>query len=402
MDTQRFAIKGRVIAADDPQLQDALAHVYDTPERPRCPCVPGGVEMYVALHRQFVVKRMPESGSTHHPGCPSYEPEVQQSGLGELVGEAVLESEPGRVELRVDFPWTRMIGRGVPRGEPQAVSEVSVPRRRMSLRALMHFLFERAGFNRWRPAMAGKRNQAVLRKYLLEAAEEIVVKGVPLAERLYIPEIFSESAKTEAAQRRREKLAVLHPKDGQTPLAIVIGEFKASEATSQGRRVWIRHMPDAPLLIAGKSWERIERVFAPLFEARDADTGHPVRLILAALIRARREYTYEIDAASLMLTSEHWIPVEGVHELPLIDTLVAQQRRFVKPLRYDARSAAPFPNALLLDVGPAPVPLHVVSPFMDAKERAAKEKAIAAVGERAWVWSTDQPMPTLKCAADAR
>ncbi|TXT28013.1 MAG: hypothetical protein FD131_3393 [Rhodocyclaceae bacterium] len=375
MDSQRFAIKGRVIGADDPQLQEALAHVYETPERPRCLCVPGGVEMYVARHRQFVVKRMPDSGSTHHPGCPSYEPEVQQSGLGELVGEAVLESEPGRVELRVDFPWTRVLGHGVPRGEPQEVAEIGVPRRQMTLRALMHFLFERAGFNRWSPAMAGKRNQGVLRKYLLEAAEEIVVKGVPLAERLYVPEPFSESAKADAAQRRREKLAVLRPKDGQTPLAIVIGEFKASEATSQGCRVWIRHMPDAPLLIA---------------------------MVMAALIRARREYTYEIDAASLMLTSEQWIPIEGVHEIPLIDALVAQQRRFVKPLRYDARSAAIFPNALLLDTGSAPMPLHVFSAFMDPKERTAKEKAIAAAGQNAWVWLTDHPMPSLKSAADPR
>ena len=157
-------------------------------------------------------------------------------------------------------------------------------------------------------------------------------------------------------------------------------------------------MPDAPLLIASRSWERIERVFAPLFEARDADTGHPVRLVMAALIRARREYTYEIDAVSLMLTSEHWIPVEGVHELPLIDTLVAQNRRFVKPLRYDARSAAAFPNALLLDAGPVPVPLHVVSAFMDPKERAVKEKATAAAKQDAWVWRTDQPMPSLKSA----
>lgn len=393
MESQRFAIKGRVIAADDVELQGALAQVYDTPERPRCLCVPGGVEMYVALHRQFVVKRMPDSGSAHHPGCPSFEPELQQSGLGELVGEAVLESEPGHVELRVDFPWTRVSGPGVPRGEPQEPSEVGAPRRRMSLRALMHFLFERAGFNRWTPAMAGKRNQAVLRKYLLEAAEEIMVKGVPLAERLYVPEPFSESARAEAAQRRREKLAMLRPKGGHTPLAVVIGEFKTSQATAQGRRIWIRHMPDAPLLIAGRGWERIERVFAPLFEARDADTGHPVRLILAALIRARREYTYEIDAASLMLASEQWIPVEGVHELPLIDALVAQQRRFVKPLRYDARSGAAFPNALLLDAGPRPVPLHVVSAFMGPAERAAKEKVIASGKPDAWVWWTDQPMP---------
>ncbi|MFH1987933.1 MAG: DUF1173 domain-containing protein [Pseudomonadota bacterium] len=402
MDPQRFAIKGRVIGADDPQLQEALAQVHDTLERPRCLCMPGGVEMYVARHRQFLVKRMPDSGSAHHPGCPSYEPESQQSGLGELVGEAVLESEPGRVELRVDFPWTRVIGQSVPRGEAQDVAEVGVPRRRMSLRALMHFLFERSGFNRWSPAMAGKRNQGVLRKYLLEAAEEITVKGVPLAERLYIPEPFSENSKVEAAQRRREKLAVLRPRDGQTPLAIVIGEYKISEATAQGHRVWIRHMPDAPLLIAGRAWERIERVFAPLFEARDADIGHSVRLVIAALICARREYTYEIDSVSLMLTSEQWIPIEGVHELPLVDALVAQQRRFVKPLRYDAHSASPFPNALLLDAGPSPVPLHVLSRFMNPKERAAKEKAIARAGEIAWVWSTDQAMPSLKSISDSR
>lgn len=402
MDAQRFAIRGRVISSDDLQLQEALALVHDTPERPRCLCVPGGVEMYVARHRLFVVKRMPDSGSTHHPACPSYEPESQQSGLGELVGEAVLETEPGRVELRVDFPWTRVIGHSMPRGEAQEVAEVGVPRRRMSLRALMHFLFERAGFNRWSPAMAGKRNQGVLHKYLLEAAEEITVKGVPLAERLYVPEPFSESGKAEAAQRRREKLAVLGPRDGQAPLAVVIGEYKTSEATAQGHRVWIRHMPDAPLLIAGRTWERIERVFAPLFEARDADIRPSVRLVMAALICARREHTYEIDSVSLMLTSEQWIPIEGVHELPLIDALVAQQRRFVKPLRYDARSAAPFPNALLLDTGPSPMPLHVLSVFMNPKERAVKEKAIARVGEMAWVWSTDQAMPSLKSISDSR
>ena len=392
MDLQRFAIKGSEIGADDPQLQEALAQVHDTLERPRCLCMPGGVEMYVARHILFVVKRMPDSGSAHHPGCPSYEPEAQQSGLGELVGEAVLESEPGRVELRVDFPWTRVIGRSVPRGESQEVAEVGVPRRRMSLRALMHFLFERAGFNRWSPAMTGKRNQGVLRKFLLEAAEEITVKGVPLAERLYVPEPFSESGKAEAARRRREKLAVLGPRDGQTPLALVIGEYKASEATTQGRRVWIRHMPDAPLLIAGRAWERIERVFAPLFEARDADIGHSVRLVMAVLICARREYTYEIDSLSLMLTSEQWIPIEGGHELPLIEALVAQQRRFIKPLRYDARSASPFPNALLLDAGPSPVPLHVLSMFMAPKERGAKEKAIRAEKTKVWTWQTDVPM----------
>ena len=379
MGAQRFSIKGCVLSEDDPQLQDALARIHETPERPRCLCVRGGIEMYVARHRRFVVKRMPDTRNRHAPACPSYEPEAQQSGLGELLGEAVLEREPGKVELRVDFPWARTTGRSVARSEPHEVAEVAPTRHRMSLRALMHFLFERAGFNRWSPAMQGKRNQGVLHKYLLEAAEGVSVKGVALGERLYVPEPFNEATLAEAAQRRRDKLAVLRPREGHSPLAVVIGEFKTSEASALGRRVWIRHLPDAPLLTSAKTWGRIERAFAPLFEAGDADTGFKIRLMMAALVGARREHTYEI---------------EGVHELPLVHALVEQRRRFIKPLRYDARSAACFANALLLDCGAAPVPLHVVSAFLTPKERMVKDAAIRNAGS-AWVWATEQPLPAL-------
>lgn len=402
MDPQRLAIAGRVWSTNDPLLQDALGRVYGTPERPRCLCVAGGVEMYVARHRHYVVKRMPETGRSHNPACPSYEPDAQQSGLGELIGEAVLEREPGRIELRVDFPWTRSIGRSVTRGVQQESADVTAPKRRMSLRALMHYLFERAGFNRWSPAMEGRRNQGVLHKYLLEAAREISVKGVPLVDRLYVPEPFNEAVRAEAANRRRERLAVLQPQDGQHPLAVLMGEFKASEPCSAGRRVWIKHLPDTPVLVQLKTWERLERRHAALLEARDADQGSAARVMMAALIRARREHTYEIDVATMMLTSEHWIPVEGVHELPLVRALVAQHRRFIKPLRYDAKSAAAFPNFLLLDVGDLPIALHVISPFMDAQELRVKEKAVATAEAGLWTWNTAEPIPTLPPSSRSR
>ena len=357
--------------------------------------MPGGVEMYVARHRVHVIKRMPDTGKAHHPSCPSFEPDAMLSGLGELMGEAVLEPEPGQVELRVRFPWTRLLGPSGTRAEPAGGGTVAEPRRRMSLRAVMHYVFERAGFNRWTPAMEGRRNQAVLRKYLLEAASGVVVKGVSLTERLYVPEPFSEATKAEAAQRRREKLAVLQPRDGHVPLALVIGEFKSCEPAASGHRLWIRHMPDAPLLLSDATWRKLQRVAAPLFEARDADSAHRVRLALCALIRAKREFTYEIEAASLMLVTAQWIPVEGVCELPLLDALVEARRRFIKPLAYDAPHAAAFPNALLLDAGAAALPLHAVSPFLDERDRARKERAIAQAGPGAWAWHTDQPMPPL-------
>ncbi|MET3135197.1 hypothetical protein AAKU55_005505 [Oxalobacteraceae bacterium GrIS 1.11] len=397
MDDQCFFIKGCVYAATDARLQDALARIYETPERPRCMCVQGGIEMYVAKHRLFLIKRMPETGARHHPSCPSYESELHQSGLGELLGESIIEHSPVSVELRVDFPFVRIPGRTIPRGERQDPAEVHVPRRRMSLRAVMHFLFERAGMNRWTPAMEGKRNQGVLHKYLMEAADDVMTKGLPLSERLYVPEPFNEATKAQTGERRRSKLAVLQCPGDETQfkMALVLGEFKSSEATTFGRKVWVKHMPDTPLLIDTKAWERIERVCGHLFEARDADTAHKPRVVMCALIYAKREHTYQIDTASFMLTTEQWIPLDGIHEIGLIDALVAQQRRFIKPLRYDAKSAAQFPNALLLDAGETPVALHVLSGFMEPKDRGIKEKVLKSGDETSWVWITDSPMPAL-------
>ena len=185
-------------------------------------------------------------------------------------------------------------------------------------------------------------------------------------------------------------------------MALVLGEYKREEASPLGRKVWVKHMPDAPLFIDAKAWERIERAYGGLLEAREADTKTKPRVVMCALVYAKREHTYQIDTASFMLTSENWIPIEGIHEVDLIQALTEQGRRFVKPLRYDARTAAAFPNVLLLDTGAKPTPLHVLSASMEAKDRAAKEKAAQAQGEGAWVWSTDKPIPRLPDVAQSR
>lgn len=393
MDGQRFAIGGRVYDADDASLQAVLEAAQDAPVRPRCLCVPQGVAMYVAFHRQYRVKRMPDTGHLHHPRCPSYAPEPGASGLGELIGEAILADGAERVALRVDFPLVSSPGRAVGRGEPGDRSDVGRAKRQMSLRGLLHFLFERAGFNRWSPAMAGRRNQAVIHKHLMRAAEGVQVKGEPLAGRLYVPEAFSESDREAQAQRRRARLAVLQPQDGRFPMAVLIGELKRWEPATAGARLWIRHMPDAPVLVDSGTWGRIQRTFASMFEAKDAEGGQRLKVLVIALVRARRELTLELDRASMVLTTEEWIPLEGVHEAPLIRALVEQGRRFVKPMRYDAKSAAVFANALLLDAGDRPVPLHLTSRFMPAADRDHKLRLHAS--EPGWLWDVGESPPEL-------
>ena len=405
MEADRYFIRGRTYAGSDPSIQDALAGVYESSERPRCMCIPGGVEMYVAKHAEFVVKRMPDTGHLHHATCSSFEPEVGTSGRGELMGEAIIEHSPEQVEIRTDFPFSRVPGKALPRGE--AVfdpAEVHAPRKRMSLRALLHYLYERAGFNRWYPAMHGRRGQGVLRHHLLMAAKHVLVKGETLEERLYVPEPWSLARKEEIGERRRQKLAVLlSPEDAvQFKMAILIGEYNGSEATQYGRRIVVKHMPDVSLYIDNKAWARVEKAYGPVLQARDADVVNKPRALMAALIYAKREHIYQVDMLNLMMVSDQWVPLDGLYELPLVERLQSEGRSFYKPLKYDAKTAAPFANALLLDCGGPPVPLHVVSAFAEAKERGAKEKAVASVGANAWVWHTDKPVPELPAAEGQR
>ena len=326
------------------------------------------------------------------------------SGLGELVGVAIIEHSPDQVEVRTDFAMSRMPGRAVPRGEAVPdPAEVHAPRKQMSLRALLHYLYERAGFNRWYPAMEGRRNQGVLHKYLSEAAKGVMIKGASLVERLYVPEPFRAELKEEIGERRRRKLALLlSPEDAvQFKMAIIIGEYIGSEATSFGRRIVVKHMPDVPLYIETKAWERVERGYAAILQARDADLPRKPRVMMAALVYAKREHVYQVDTVSMMLTTDQWIPLDGLHELPLIEALQREQRSFMKPLKYDARSAAGFPNVLLLDCENGPVPLHVVSAFADAKEKALKERALA-IGQPHWVWNTETEVPSLPARCRSR
>jgi Protein of unknown function (DUF1173) len=78
---------------------------------------------------------------------------------------------------------------------------MKMARQQLTLRGLLHFLWERAGFNRWHPRMEGKRSYGALYKFLTQACEHGETKGFPLVERLLIPEPFTLDRAAGIAQR---------------------------------------------------------------------------------------------------------------------------------------------------------------------------------------------------------
>ena len=391
MDEQRFLINGRIFAADDPGLQEALARVYGTPARPRCLCVDEGVEMYVSKFSEFVIKRMPETGAEHQPTCPSYELPPSDSGLGEVLGEAIIERGPEGVELRLNFPLTRRTGRSFAIADREPPVEITVARKQLSLRGLLHYLGERAGFNRWYPRTQGKRSYWVQRTFLLQACEEVETKGLRLAERVFLPESFSKDRAAEIARRRDEALSMLLSRGPglHFKLMIAIGELKELRATTLGYELVLKHLPDCAFYLDREAGERTKRAFESELLAWSAGR---VKLIAACLVRAKREHLYQIESLTLMMTSSQWIPLDHACEKDVVDKLVAEQRAFLKPLRYEAKHTGKFQNVLLLDAGEQPVALDVLSPFLTDQERAAKASAIAARNPKGWAWDTAQGM----------
>jgi hypothetical protein len=381
-----YQIRNTLLRGDSPGLQAALTEVYGTDDRPRCLCINRGVEMYVAQHAQLVIKRMPGTGSAHHPSCPSYEAPASDSGLGDLLGEAVIERGPERVEVRLDFPLSHVSVARPVQAAPAPSQSVSDTPRRLSMRGLLHLLWDRAGFTRWSPRMAGKRNWFVIRKYLLEAAAEVDAKGAPLASRLFIPEPFRPDA-AEALRARRLAFFQALRLDGSgehVPLALLVAEVKDLIERGDGYSMVLKHLPDCALMLDSSTGRQLARRFERelLAKAQQPDT----RLIVGCTVRPAEQGLGHADTLAMMAVTPEWLPFEHLLERALLCELVRQERRFLKPLPYEAGPSAAFASALLLDTGDATVPLHVEVPTVSGQRTRLPDHRRPVSESKAWIW----------------
>lgn len=383
MNPQRYLVNGKIYVADDPRLQEVLARIHRTPIRPRCLCVEGGAQMYVSKFDDFIIKRMPERGGEHAPTCPSFD--LPSESDVRLRSDAIIDRGAEGVELRLAFPLTHYRARGRRAGQAFAAEDINAERKQLTLGGALRYLWARAGFNRWYPRMQGKRSYGVVRTFLLQSCQQINAKGLRLSERVFIPEPFDIHRAAAIAERHRQALATLLAPEGESrfKMMIAIGELKELRTTTLGFSLVLKHFPDRPLLLDQKAGERTKRTFA---EELAAWSGGSVRLIVACLIVARNELCLEVQSLSIMMADARWIPLDSVTERDLLDKLVAEERTFIKPLHYGEAEAGQGPNVQLLDAGPRPVPLDMVSAFLDSEERAAKLRSIASRGASTWVW----------------
>ena len=394
---RRFRLAGRVIDETDPGLQSILANAYDLRIRPLCLCKEPGLAMYVAkVDNQYIVKRMPLSGSDHDSQCPSYEPPDELSGLGVLMGSAIqVDPATGISALKVSFALTKTGSRPTPVSSAGSTEGVSGDAKKLSLRSLLHYLWHQAELTEWTSRWQGKRHWWNIRWHLIEAARQMVVKGGTLADVLFVPEPFRAADKAAIEQRRAAEMAPsVASKKGPRRLMILVGEIKEILPARSGRRLIIKHLPDFPFMLDDSLHRRLQGRYENELALWAADNAS--HLVTVATFGRSSAGLASVEELALMVVAENWVPYESLYEKRLVDALAKMKLRSVKGLRYILPNDLPF-AAAWMQRQPVPLAMYVVPPSADEVYEESLGEMIASRPEvDAWVWRTAEgEMPPL-------
>jgi len=391
-----YAIGERLFETGSRELAAAIASAHAAHQRPLCTCVAEGVEMYVArLGDGYIVKRMPDTGSQHAPACPSYEPPADVSGLGQVLGSAITEDPAtGETTLKLDFPLAKMSGRlqmPPPGGDRDSVSSDGT---KLSLRGLLHYLWDQAELTRWHPGFAGKRSWGTVRKHLLSAAEDKFARGSSLRSRLYIPEAFSVEQRDAINARRTQLWSQGVAVPGKQQLMLTIAEVKEIVPARYGFKAVVKHVPDQAFALDEQLFRRLSRRFEPELELwGTADDIHMVMIATFSVAAAGIPTIFEL---SLMPATRHWLPVEDGFEKQLVERLVTDGRSFVKGLRYNLNAGSEVASATLTDCEDSAPLLFVDHSGSDESEGGERYLQTGDASAPVWLWKpSSEAMPSL-------
>ncbi len=386
--SRRYRIGQAIVTEEEPAFGAILKEAHRTRQRPVCLCCDEGAAMYIArIGEQFLVKRMPLSGSDHDPQCQSYEPPYELSGLGPLIGGAIqLDPANGLAALKLDFSLSKRGAQKTVGSPGQSEAPVKNEARKLSLRGLLHYLWHQGGLTEWTAHWAGKRHWFQVRSHLLDAAATMTVKGAALSERLFVPENFRLDDKAGIEQRRALALADIRaPSAGPRKLMLLIGEVKEFASARSGQKIVVKHMPGFPLMIEEGVWRRLQKRYAAELELWQANDGF--HLVVVATFGMTQSGLASVDEIALVSTSEQWLPIENAYEHRLVEALSRLSLKSVKGLRFNLSSMQPIAAATLPHRRPSPAALYIVPPDADEDFEVALSEMIAARPDvEPWVW----------------
>lgn len=384
---RKFTIDNQVFEESSQELRAFLASAYEQHLRPMCMCKTNPIPMYIArVEDQYLIKRMPLTGCEHDSNCPSHQPPYELSGLGPLIGTAIQFDNSGQTNLKLDFSLTRRGPRpALPKAKIAAESAIRHTSDKLTLRAMLHYLWVAGELTEWRSAWTGRRGWGRVRSSLINAASQMSTRSGPLNDVLYIPEVFRTPDKDAISARRTQSLKkALAPKSGPRKLMMIVAEVKEFSCAREGQKITVRHMP-FPLLLDESATRRLTvRYETELDLWRSNEAFH---LIVIATFAISSAGIASVDEIALMVVNENWLPFEDMVELQLLEKLARLKRKIVKGLRFNLPRNTPIVSITLPEQKPSPVAMFIVRADVGDEYEIALQDMINAWPEiTPWIW----------------
>lgn len=393
--TQRYRVFGRTFDAGPSQeFQNLLAEAHSRKQKAYCLCRKGeALPLYIALrYDKWVLARWPGSGADHATSCDHFDAPDTLTGLGQVRGSAVIDDEDsGESTLKVGFPLSRGAARAAPSALTNDKPAIKSTGQKLSMRGLLHYLWDRAELTHWHPKMAGKRNWFVVRRALLEAAARCRVKQQPMMAALFIPETYRSDDDVQGwAARKRAALARV--KASAENLMILIGEVKDIREDNHQKRVFVRHNGEESFDMDVEMSRRFEKRFAEEIGLwrRPNNEGH---LIVAGSFCRRRSGLLDLVEVTVMPVTAQWLPYESVEEEQLVTEAARLKRRFVKGMRVNLERDVPIANLVLKDTGDVATAVYLHDPQERVGEPLAARMDTTGIDHAIWVRGEALPAP---------
>ena len=383
---QRYYVLDREIAAGEDGFEAMVARAYTLKQAVRCLCRRDiALDLYIShRHGGHVLSRWPGTGPRHAPHCDHYEAPDHLTGLGQVLGSAIVDDiDNGVTTLKFGFPLSKGPARAAPASFTNDKPDVKATGQRLTMRGMLHFLWDRAQLTHWHPRMAGKRNWYIVRRQLLNAALGCKVRGDALAQRLFIPEPFRLDDQNAIEGRRAAELSVA--RSAPDRIMLQIGEVRSIEGARYGEKILVRHLPDWPFLMDADMARRFHKRFAAeeeLWRSDDRD-GH---LIIAASFSIGTSGLAQIYEMSVMPVTREWMPYEGLEERSLVTQAVDQRRHFVKGMRVNLGLEAPIASLTLTDTGAEATAVYLAHNLPEPRYDEALQQLMRTRGVEHMTW----------------
>lgn len=359
----------------------------------RCGCRGRGPKRLAVKYYEgsavFSLARFSLTGGQHAPDCQFYSASPSQSGPG---GDAlgVIDQRPdGSVHIRLEIAIRERGEVAAPArpGTMPAHHAFAAKQSSMKLLGLLHYLWEEAGLNQWKPAFAGKRRASLSYWWVNNAADNVWTGQVKLVDQLLLPAF---AADTREADRNRARVAAALQAKHRMLLIAPLASFTQERSDTMARQLKISGFHGMPMAFMQVGlWETTMRKFPSAMGAWRSGHGTVAIAQIELKQGTKGVYAFVIDIALMSITAE-FVPVESSYERVVAEELVAQGRAFMKPMRYDAGAGQVLPDFILTDTL-REVPLEVFGRDDAEYVRRKAEKSAyydEQYGREGW-WSWD-------------